>query len=143
MKIRILSAVGESHPLMEDFHLFQYSAGKIKVAVGDWANNLVGGPFFDSETSSLLGQNSISAYNGGVIGSLMAKKAILNSEKTGYSLAEAVNNEIRAKYVQLVIKNPENNRPVTFTGYIGHAIAPFVLPCYATAWLASRLPCLV
>ena len=45
MKIRILAQAGESHSLSEDFHLFQYYDGKIKAAVGDWANNLVGGPF--------------------------------------------------------------------------------------------------
>ncbi len=123
MKATVKYLIGETHKKSEDFFYIDYSNQRLKVAVGDWASNLIGGHYKDKETALFLNENPDEEYNGGVIGSVLAKKVISSSEETGYNLISLINKKLETKYQELGIKGYRDNRALTFTGYIGHIIA--------------------
>lgn len=54
MRLRILEVTGERHQLSEDFSFHSFNASRLKLAVGDWASNLRGGPYEDGDLSKKL-----------------------------------------------------------------------------------------
>ena len=122
MRVRAISVIGDSHPRLEDFWCVDFNGQRLKAAVGDWANNLVGGPYEDLETAIALNETG-QRYNGGVIGAKLAEKTIRGSEAVGHNLLALMNNTLARKYEQLNITNYAKQRALTFTGYIAHIIA--------------------
>ncbi len=122
MKAKIYYQPGTGKKISEDFYFIDFNGHRLKVAVGDWASNLVGGPYTHEETAVLRGEPADTKYNGGVIGSTLVKDVIERTDETGYKLIQLANERIRGAYEQLGIKGYRENRALTFTGYIAHAI---------------------
>ena len=125
MKVKAVSIPGESHKHPEDFYLVSYdqSRQQLKIAVGDWANNLAGGPFQDAGINHLLGLPEGTKLNGGVLGSTVAKQVILASDSTGVNLIREMNEAIRKKYDELGVRDYARNPAERFTGYVAHVLA--------------------
>jgi hypothetical protein len=123
MKIRSISISGETHHRLEDFSLVNLEHNRLKAAVGDWANNLVGGPYAYPEVLAHLEEKEGTLLNGGVIGSILARETIRASESIGLELINEINKRIRRAYETLGIRNYKQQRELTFTGYIAHIIA--------------------
>ena len=51
MKAKTFSATGDSKSTSEDFFYIDFNGERLKVAVGDWASNLVGGPYIHEESA--------------------------------------------------------------------------------------------
>lgn len=117
-----MSVRGESHQRLEDFFIFSFSDGRLKVAVGDWANNLVGGPYSYPEVAYHLGEKADTLLGGGVIGSILARETIRKSELSGLDLIYQLNKRIRRAYEDLGLTDYYDNRALTFTGYLVHLL---------------------
>lgn len=134
MKINIIQVKGESHERLEDFHVTGFNGSVLKIAVGDWASNLVGGPYRDGFVSRALISvkehwgSPARGVNGGVIGAHVARGLIAESTATGYELIEEINSALASKYAYLIkkgydsLKDYKSRRELAFTGYIAHLI---------------------
>ena len=74
MKAVVKYLIGETHKKSEDFFYINYNNKLLKACVGDWASNIIGGPYKDIETARFLNENIDEEYNGGVIGSVFVCK---------------------------------------------------------------------
>jgi len=78
MKTRHISVPGETKAgikaASEDFWYVGIRHGALYAAVGDWASNLMGGRYKDPETAEGLGHGADTEYNGGVIGTQVARR---------------------------------------------------------------------
>lgn len=128
MKVRYISVPGEKKAggclqktASEDFYHFRLKDGLLTAAVGDWASNLMGQLFEDGETAGALGHAQGTIYNGGVIGAQTARKAVANSNSTGYELVGEINEAIARKYRELGLdaSDPRN----LFAGFMTHVSA--------------------
>ena len=90
MKARILSVTGETHRYSEDFYCVKFSEGRLKVALGDWAPNLLGETYQDAEVAKALGVPEGEKFNGGVIGAHIARNLITSTDTTGYDLIKMI-----------------------------------------------------
>ena len=122
MKVRILSARGESHPELEDFYVADYNGSRLKVAVGDWASDQLGRRYKDKELSYQLDRDLETEYGGGFVGTSVARMAIASSELTGHELIGHINKSLAQKYEQLGIEGYWQDRKLTFLGYIAHIL---------------------
>lgn len=122
MKAKYYYRSGTGKERSEDFYIIDFDGKRLKVAVGDWASNLVGGPYAHTETARLRGEPEETEYNGGVIGSTLVREAIKKTELTGYPLIIEANRRIAQAYKELGIESVEKDRAKSFAGYIAHAI---------------------
>ncbi len=128
MRIRYAEKPGEgrdgpkSHS--EDFFYVGFN-GTLKVAVGDWATNMLGGKYDVQEPAKHMGTRK--KLPGGVIGRTAAMRTVERSMSTGRELVEEINAALVREYRRLEKRYPsmegwEEDSRKCFPGFIAHAL---------------------
>ena len=127
MIIKPSAIVAPGHPdRIEDFYTFRLDSQReyLIADVGDWANQLSGGPYGFPALARDRDEPEDTKYGGGLIGAFIARKTLQKSGNSGWSLIDEINAAIRERgYERIGVQNYREQRALTFTGYIARVVA--------------------
>lgn len=108
--------------LMRDYSVIGGEGSALVVAVGDMADNLTGTTYRQPELACVAGLPEEYPLNGGLVGSIALRYALMQWEEAGEDVIPFANNALDMMYRQLDMGSASELDPAElFTGYLAHA----------------------